>query len=251
MSIINDAINNLENRNFVDAKSIFEKAVVEDDSASAAHAGLAICYASEDDLPAAKREIEISASKGETSLLSYIAYGYICDKEGKTKDAEYYFDQAIRLNSNSFYAYFLRGSFYLAHNKVEDAIESLIQAKKIEKKRWATNRNLSIAYLHNKNYSKALREAISYATLKPSTDAVKLLFHSLYPVFPIVFFAIYATGIYAFLSSPFSPRGIAILSIALIVVELARYFVDRKKERLAYIFLTAVAGGWLYYAVLK
>jgi tetratricopeptide (TPR) repeat protein len=251
MSSLSDAIRNLEDRELSDAKTLFNKAIAERNFPSIAHAGLAICYALENNDATARDELKESEKLGKLGVLGCIAYGLILNKEGKAREAEGYFAQATKLDPNSSFAHLMNGSFLLSYDRVEDAIISLLQAKEVGGNRWVLNRNLAIAYLRNEKYPRALREAALALVLRPSVEGIELIFMSFFRAFPVVLFIIYGTGVYFFFTSPRSTQGITVLTATLIVVEFIRYLMDRKKQRLRFILFILVLGLMYYFAYVK
>lgn len=248
---ITNGIRSLENRDFDNAKFLFNKVISNEDLSSVAHAGLANCYARENNLTLAKSELEQSVKSDELSLLIYIAYGLIADQEGKRDEAENYFTQAIKIDPKSSYANLMLGSFLLTHENNEDAIHLLLQAKEFGGNKWVVNRNLAIAYLRKGKPYKAFAESILSFSSKPSKEGFKLLIGCFLRAFWIVLLIIFGICLSFFYFKAGTLQGVVVPTVALIVFEYLRYIQEKNRKSLFLMLLYFVLGIIYYFVFVR
>lgn len=248
MFTINDAIRSLENRDLNTAKNLFNKLILESDLSSIAHAGLANCYARENNLTIAKRELEESMKLGEIGLLSSIAYALIADREGNSKEAERYFTQATKIESKSSYANLMLGSFLLVRENNEDAIRFLLKAKQVGGNKWVVNRNLAIAYSRTgKRYESFKVSFLSFIS-RPSKQSFELVYGSFFQAFRVVLLIIFGICLVFFFLAAGTIQGVVVPTVALIAFEYARYVIEKNSRSLRLILFYLVLGV-IYYLV--
>lgn len=110
----------------------FRRAIEEDPGFAQAHAGLATALATrglwrvdmtesdfEDAFTASRRALELEPWMPE----AHLARACLASMQGRAADAQRDFDEAIRLNPSSYYAYYLRGRHYLDEGEDELALE--------------------------------------------------------------------------------------------------------------------------------
>jgi adenylate cyclase len=124
-----------------EAKKMFEKAIEADSEYALAYAGLADTYSwlyeweggNNSDLEAAERNSLKALSMAPYLSESHSSRAFVFSLGKKFDEAEQEFKEAIRLNSNSFDAYYLYGRVAFARGEIEKSAELLLKASEVRK----------------------------------------------------------------------------------------------------------------------
>jgi len=123
-----------------DADSWFRRALEQDPNFAQAHAGLANAIAVKGlwrtNMSAADFEEAFTASRRALELEpwmpeAFLARACLASMQGRSDDALMDFEQAIRLNPNYYYAYYLLGRHLLDVDRTEDALEQFRKATEL------------------------------------------------------------------------------------------------------------------------
>lgn len=249
---LTEAIESLENQNFIKAKALFTTAIREGASQpSLAYAGLAICSFRENSLTIAKRELEQALKLEQSNYLIDIASGLLADREGRSEEAERYFFQATKSEPKSSYSYLVLGSFFLHHESYEEAIWSLKQAKELGGNPWVANRNLAIAYSRTGQRYEAFKASVLFFVSKPSRESFELVYGSFFRAYWSFLRIIFALGLFSFFFFPRTIQGTVIPTLTLIAIEFAKYVTEKNRRSLLVILLYFVVGTTYYFVFVK
>ncbi|HSR17289.1 MAG TPA: tetratricopeptide repeat protein, partial [Ignavibacteriaceae bacterium] len=124
-----------------EAKNMFEKALEADSEYALAYAGLADTYSwlyeweggNNSDLSAAERNSLKALSLAPNFSESHSSRAYVFSLGKRYNEAEQEFKEAIRLNSNSFDAYYLYGRASFSQGQIEKSAELLLKASEVRK----------------------------------------------------------------------------------------------------------------------
>jgi len=119
-----------------ESKLMFEKSIKIDDSYAPAHAGLSDVLAQiyewhggdHNDLLLAERHSEKALSLTPYMAESHSSYGFVLSLRKRYNEAEKEFIEAIRLNPNSFDAYYRYGRFSFTRGDIEKSAEMFLKA---------------------------------------------------------------------------------------------------------------------------
>jgi adenylate cyclase len=129
------------NIQMVEARNMFEKAISLDTEYSLAYAGLADVYSwrfeweggNDPDLQLAEKNSLKALSLAPNMAESHISRGFVLSLQKKYDEAELEFAEAIRLNTNSFDAYYLHGRACFARGEIEKSAELFLKASLVRR----------------------------------------------------------------------------------------------------------------------
>jgi len=124
-----------------EAKGMFEKAIRLDTDYALAYAGLADVHSwlyeweggEDSDLAAAEKNSLKALSLAPNLSESHTARGYVLSLGKRYDEAEQEFNEAIRLNSNSFDVYYFYGRASFARGQIEKSAEMFLKASEVRK----------------------------------------------------------------------------------------------------------------------
>jgi adenylate cyclase len=126
---------------FDEAKKIFEKAIALDSDYAPAYAGLADVHswlyewegANNADLVAAEKNSHKALSLAPNLSESHSSRGYVLTLGKRYDEAEKEFEEAIKLNANSFDAYYFYGRSCFARGQIEKSAEFFLKASEVRR----------------------------------------------------------------------------------------------------------------------
>jgi adenylate cyclase len=156
-----------------EAKEMFEKAINLDADYALAYAGLADVHSWLYEWEGSKAADLVSAEKNSLKALtlepnmaeSHVSRGFVLTLASRNDEAEQEYREAIRLNSNSFDAYYLYARSCFAMGQIEKSADLFLKASQVRKEDYQSVllRALALRVLGKEEAKDALREGVAKA----------------------------------------------------------------------------------------